>query len=312
MPVTACPGYGWNVVAAAAANSQLAGVLAGFVFTGIVFLFQGSGLRNVQAITLLSSAFVVLAFDSYLYGVVVGGESDTTCVRVWSESMPAGGMLSVGGAAVVTGLCRLAATYADQDDERSNAQFERAALHLHRLSRLLVYGVTVAVALLLVSATSGFLAEAFKGHPPTWLSVSIYAVPVAVGTAVGVLEAHQKRRRQRRAGVELPFSMSLSIVSFAMVAYAILGSTLAGVLTVLPDSQWGLPLSPWLLALGLLFGLVLPGALLVMLTLAGPRRPVTADKSSVPGQRNPSGAAGDSRSESANGPVGAGNGSSAE
>jgi len=268
MSETACLQYGWNVVAAAAANSQFAGVLAGFVFTGIVFLFGRSGLRNVQAITLLLSAFVVLAFDSYLYGVVVGGVDDPVCVRVWSESMPAGGMLGVGGAAVVTGLCRLAATYVDQEVDESTDFFERAAIHLHRLSRLLVYGVTITVSLLLVSATGQYLAVSFSNRPPLWLNVSIFAIPAAVGTAVAALEAYRKHRRRSQAAPA--FSMSLSIASFAMVLYAILGSTFAGILTVLSNAQWSLPLKPVLLVMGLLFGLILPGALLVMLTLATP------------------------------------------
>jgi hypothetical protein len=168
MTEATCLQYGWDVVAAAAANSQLAGVLAGFVFTGIVFLFGRSGLRNIQAITLLSSAFVVLAFDSYLYSLVAGGAEDKICIRVWSESMPAGGLLGIGGAAVVTGLCRLAYDYADQDLARSTKPFRQAVLHLHRLARTLVYGVTFAVSLLLVSAISEYLNVAFSNKPPAF------------------------------------------------------------------------------------------------------------------------------------------------
>jgi hypothetical protein len=290
VPDAPCLQYGWNVVTAATANSQLAGVLAGFVFAGIIFLFGRSGLRNIQALTLLSSAFVVLAFDSYLYGLVVGGADDTKCSRVWSESMPAGGMLALGGAAVVTALCRLAAEYADQDQEKLGISFKRAADHLHGMSRLLVYGVTVAVSLLLVSASNEYLAVSFENKVPTWLSISIFLVPAAVGTAVGVLEVHQ-RRQKGQAGEAPSFSLSLSIVSYALVIYTVLGSTVAGVLTVLPDDQWSLPLRPWVLIVGLLFGLVLPGVLLVVLTLAAPRRLAeeSAGKVNVPPPRSPRG-----------------------
>lgn len=227
-------------------------------------LFGRSGLQNVQAITLLTSAFVVLAFDSYLYGVVAGGVNDPLCVRVWSESMPAGGMLGVGGAAVVTGLCRLAATYVDQDSDETIHLFKRAAIHLHRLSRLLVYGVTITVSLLLVSAIGQYLAVSFSNKPPGWLNVSIFAVPIGVVVAAGALEVYRKRRMKRSRFMS-PFSMSLSVTSFAMVLYAILGSAFSGVLTVLSDTQWSLPLKPALVVSGLLFGLILPGVLLTVL-----------------------------------------------
>jgi hypothetical protein len=276
-----CLQYGWNVVAAAGANSQLAGVLAGFVFTGIVFLFGRSGLRNIQAITLLSSAFVVLAFDSYLYSLVAGGTDDTICIRVWSESMPAGGLLGVGGAAVVTALCRLAYDYVDTEEARTTVLFERAVVHLHRLSRLLVYGVTVAVSLLLVSAIGEYLAVAFSDRPPPWLNGSIYAVPLVVIIAAIALEARRKRLNRRQPPVQ-QFSRSLSFSSFAMVAAAILGSIWAGTLTILPDSEWAQPKDPLLVSLGLFFGLALPGMLLVALTLAASRRPALGNEESPP------------------------------
>jgi hypothetical protein len=57
-----------------------------------------------------------------------------------------------------------------------------------------------------------------------------------------------------------------------MAVYTLLGSTWAGVLTMLAPSQWALPMGNFLLVAGLLAGLILPGAVLVMLVLAVPHR----------------------------------------
>src|SRR5262245_6476686 len=91
-----CPTHGWSVIASASMDSQLAGVLAGFVFTGIVLLFGRHGPKNIQALGLFCAAFVALGFDSYLFGELSGGISDPFCVRIWTEEMTAAGMLAVG------------------------------------------------------------------------------------------------------------------------------------------------------------------------------------------------------------------------
>lgn len=291
-----CVGHGWSVVSAAAANSQLAGVLAGFVFSGIIILFGRKGSKSTKAIGLFCSAFVILSFDSYVYGMVVGGQGDAICARVWSEAMPAGGMLGVGGVAVVTGICWLLATHLEGDaatdtDDPSN----HATIHLHRLSRVMVHGVTTAVSLLLVSAAVNYLAVVFDHRPPTWLTWVVFAVPLAVsGTALGLDGWRSWRARKEPSHGDVPvLSTSLTAAAIGVLLYAIVGPAVAGgLLTDLPDRVWT-PASPLLVALGLTTGLVLPGFLLVLLAFAAPPlhvtgRPATqTDPSSeVPARKN--------------------------
>ena len=69
-------GAGWSIITSSAANSQLAGVLAAVIFSGIVILFARRGPRSTQALGLFAVTFVVLAFDSYLFGTVTGLSTD--------------------------------------------------------------------------------------------------------------------------------------------------------------------------------------------------------------------------------------------
>jgi hypothetical protein len=84
-----CPVHGWSVVASAAMDSQLAGVLAGFVFTSFVLLLGRRGSKDKQSLGLFLAAFVALGFDSHLFGVVSGDATDPFCIRVRTEAMPA-------------------------------------------------------------------------------------------------------------------------------------------------------------------------------------------------------------------------------
>ncbi|MTK05408.1 hypothetical protein FF096_26035 [Micromonospora sp. CP22] len=54
-PADACASHGWSIITSASTNSQFAGVLAGFVFTGIVVLFSLRGSRYTQALAVLSA-----------------------------------------------------------------------------------------------------------------------------------------------------------------------------------------------------------------------------------------------------------------
>lgn len=78
--INKCAVDGWDVIASSSLDSQLAGVLAGFIFTGIILLLGlGGAKKNVQALGIFCPSFIVLAFDSHLWGVI-NGESTTIAV----------------------------------------------------------------------------------------------------------------------------------------------------------------------------------------------------------------------------------------
>jgi hypothetical protein len=269
-----CPGNGWSIISSAPTNSQLAGVLAGFVFTGVIILFSRPGPKNTQAVGLFSATFVVLAFDSYLFSLVSGGNTDRVCTRVWSEAMAASGMLGAGGVGLIGSIAWLLAHYdsdtaGDVDRSQTGAT---ATIALDRLSRVMLFGVAVAVALLLAATSSDYLDIIFDRHTPRWLTWITLCSPVAVGLVAWILLTQRARRRRRtkpRASSDIESTHTLSHVAFGMLAYAVIGPVYAGVLTNLPEGVWTTPA----IAIGgvtLLVGLVVPAIILVMVVLSAP------------------------------------------
>jgi hypothetical protein len=115
-----CSHAGWSAVTSALPNATLAGVLAGFMLNGIIVLLSRkiTEVAKVRALGLLLAAFVALALDSYLFGVVTG---DSSCHRAWTEAMLAAGLLGMGAVAVIAGFGLLVAEYIDNDNAASVA-----------------------------------------------------------------------------------------------------------------------------------------------------------------------------------------------
>jgi hypothetical protein len=136
-----CLSNGWSVVTSAPSNSQLAGVLAGFVFTGVIILYASPGPRAARTIALLCAAFVVLGFDSYLFSSISGNDADPLCGRVWSEAMAASGMLAVGGVALVGAIGWLLAVRDGEAAIQAPAAVvrPRGPVNLQRMSWLMVW-----------------------------------------------------------------------------------------------------------------------------------------------------------------------------
>src|SRR2546430_17357926 len=108
-----CPSHGWSIITSASTNSQLAGLLAGFVFSGIVILFALKGPKHTKALGLFCATFTVLGFDSYIFNLVSGDTSDPYCTRVWSEGMAASGLLGGGAGGPFSGTCWLLSVHGD-------------------------------------------------------------------------------------------------------------------------------------------------------------------------------------------------------
>jgi hypothetical protein len=91
----ACDSADWSPIDSAASHSQLAGVVAGLVFAGIVVILerQAPGRRPAEALTLFVAGFFTFALDGFFFGVVAG---ERTCPRAWTETMVAAGLLGFG------------------------------------------------------------------------------------------------------------------------------------------------------------------------------------------------------------------------
>jgi hypothetical protein len=197
--------HGWSIATSASTNSQFAGMLAGFVFTGIVILFAMRGSRYTQILSLLCPTFVVLGFDSYMFSHVTGSD-DSLCTRVWTDGMFASGMLAIGAGGVVASVCWLLATHAEdagdgnKPEAPAGSQPDAAAsdepgIDLGRVAIGMVYGVTIGIALLLAMTADRYLrivsGDKARG---VWLGL-VWAVPVVVFVTVLAVAVARGRTR---------------------------------------------------------------------------------------------------------------------
>jgi hypothetical protein len=257
--VAGCPSYGWSIVTSASANSAFAGILAGFVFTAVTILITREGVRNTQALGLLSCAFVVLGFDSYLFSSLSGSATDTDCARVWDQGVPASGMLAVGGLAVVTGVSWLLADRAvDSDDQRAkDAGITWPLIRLDRVSRAMAHSTGFLVALLLGATILDYGKYGFGGDATGPLSLT------AVVCTVVVLAASLLLTLFRNSHSDSPIAGHIAeaafwLSSYGLLSYAVATTIFAGYIS---DISQRFPVD----LATVLLGLVAPSVLLIAL-----------------------------------------------
>lgn len=264
-----CPGNGWSVITSASTNSQLAGVLAGFVFTGVIILIGRPGNKNTHTLGLFSATFVILAFDSYMFSLIAGGDTDPLCVRVWSEAMPASGMLAIGGVALLGGIAWLLDD-SQIDTNTGDGAFDQQLreVNLSRLSRAMFYGVMFAVTLLLTATTVSYLDVALGRRIPDWLAWGA-ALLFTLSVGYTSLTLTRRRRHYEHKEAEQLATSALSYAANGILLYAIIGPVFAGILLNIPQTWWSpQPISIFVIAL--IVGLAIPYFLLILLSLAIP------------------------------------------
>jgi len=252
-----CETNGWSVVTSAPSNSAFAGILAGFLFTGLVFLFQVPASNAQQqaagrptwaeahapVIALFSATFLDLGFASYLFGRVAGfsaegvrpGDTDavrTLCNAVWMEAMSASGMLAVGAAALVVALGYLLVT------------FESTVTYLKRLAWFTGIGVLLGAPLLQVFTSFNFYEQIWEwekaGHGEdvrSAIALTVASAVVAVITGVWFyLSSH-------RRGGKNDHRKFLEYGAYGVALYAVLGPTFAAVVVEMPPEWLAAPTS---------------------------------------------------------------------
>jgi hypothetical protein len=289
----ACVIHGWDAVTSASMDSQIAGVLAGFIFTGILLLLGQGGPKNIQALGLFCPAFIALALDSHLWGVVNGQESDPYCARIWSTAMPAAGMLAVGAMTIVTGLSWLIASHleATPDSEAQPTNMSMSRVSLDRLMTLMAYGLGVTVTLLLASTTYDYLSVAFPKRQPAALAMIVTLSPVVVFAAcVAIPRIDKWRAASQHTPKVITAARSLHISAYGVGAYAVACPVFGGIIGYFGNGWWQ-PTSLLIVVLTICVGLFAPALLLVALVLAvTPLSSIVTeshapDENSSPGQR---------------------------
>ncbi|GAA2638277.1 hypothetical protein SMC26_22850 [Actinomadura fulvescens] len=220
-----CPDTDWSALAVAPAYSQLAGVLAGFVFTGIVLLLtqRSLGILRVRTLSLFFAAFFVLALDSYQWGLMAGDNVDVrACNRIWTEAEIASGLLGLGAVAIINGVGWLLAAHLQQEgsqQEESQTEHQQVVRQLEVLCRFALYSMAAIVALLLGVTGNDYLKIVFMGRSYQWTHWLALAYPVII---LGVLVF---LRRNRGADVSTALKLgALGSITYAAIATAFLGS----------------------------------------------------------------------------------------
>src|SRR5690242_16290103 len=97
-----CTSDSWSPLTSASANSQLAGVLGGFLITAIALLFDRNSREGVHTLALFSSAVLILMLDSFLFSLITGsqvpadGDRSGICAIAWTQGAVSTGMLAAG------------------------------------------------------------------------------------------------------------------------------------------------------------------------------------------------------------------------
>lgn len=226
--MTAACEYDWNPLTAAPLNSQLAGVLAGLVFAGMIVLISvqpepsvlPSGIepgRRTEALVLLVGSFLALLMASFLYGVASG---DTVCARGRTMILSAGGLLGLGVLSMFGGLCWLIDQY-DHESRRAT-----------RVTLFATYFVGFIVIFYLSATVRSYVDDVgaeLPGKPPAWLPtvINYYYLPVLEGITVLLLLRSLVRQYIRRPRTET------SEITVVVTAYVyVVGVMIAGVVAV--------------------------------------------------------------------------------
>jgi len=274
-----CPALGWSATLSAPLTSQLAAVLAGFVFTSIVFLIGSEGRRYAHALGLFCGAFVVLGFDSHLYSVLAG--SVGSCSRIWAQAVVAGGLLGVGAMAIITGVIWLLSKHSEEaarsdgiqdkaeGDSQQGGKRGGNKAGLNGVVLTMAYGVSFTITVLLGSTVYDYLdALGFPKYMPAswgyWIIVPPFVTVAIAASIVGL----------RKSGLGLLSSIdfsniALQLATYGTLLYALTAAVFIGIVTDLPNRLWlGSPKG--IVETVVIFGLTYPVLLFVALIHAKP------------------------------------------
>src|SRR5918999_190540 len=260
-----CPESDWSILAVAPPYSQLAGVLAGFVFTGIVLLLTQRSLNSlrVRTLTLFVAAFLVLSLDSYQWGLMAGDSVDTkACNRLLVEGEIASGLLAVGAMAIISGINWLLASHLkshpsateQNESEPDLGERQRVIWQLEVLCRVTLYSLATIVAIQLAVTASDYLRIVLNdGSQLAWMRWAVLSYPLFIVASIGFLEVRHRRSGKRGADRILAMWLgALGAVIYAAAATILLGA----IIGVSADFWVKTPL--WMVSIALAFGVIWP------------------------------------------------------
>jgi hypothetical protein len=226
-----CHNLDWNPIAAAASQSAIAAVLAGFVFAGIIVVLSVRA-HSVQresalALKLLLTAFFGLAVTAYFLADLAG---EQTCARAETTEALAGGSLGTFSVITIAALTWLVVAY---------KRHEQVLGFLHAL----VYVASSFVTLLLCTSATSYINADLPHASQTLADVLIYTAGglFLTGGALWLWWYSRTRRGQKPHNPQHIATTSDTVVNYCVgtaLAYLAVSSVATGVSASLPPRMW--------------------------------------------------------------------------
>jgi hypothetical protein len=271
----ACSGN-WSPISSSGPESTLSGVLAGFVFAGIVVVLsvrrpdrdmRGSkdGNPRIYALQFLLAAFIIFTLDSYFSSVTSG---ELACNRAYAETVLSGGILGTAAVMLVASISWLIVAYSDPSDE------------IRIVLKAILVGIwTVIIGMLTLSAVDeGESLLPSNGH--SLVNVAPWVIGIVASLCVILVAKHARRIKDGQLRVHV-FRAVL-----ASIAAAFLSGFFTAAASGFTAKWWYRPPSAAVYVIVALSLLIPLGALLVSVTAAWTAVSPTRDPSSTKARRS--------------------------
>lgn len=250
-PDSFCTSDQWSMLSSASANSQLAGVLGGFLITAIALLFDRNSREGVHTLALFSSAVLILMLDSFVFSLMTGtqvpddGDRRGICAIAWTQGAVATGMLAAGATALFGGLGWMLASHAVNKAPTDDARDIRAFSFLADLGGWLTFAAAMATTVILSETSIDYLHFMFGRRPELWLTGLIVTSAGAVIVVDFILvyvrtTALRKSLSDTAAPTRLALR-SIKVATVCTVLLAIVASWLALTLARFPKDWLTVP-----------------------------------------------------------------------
>jgi hypothetical protein len=223
------------MLSSASANSQLAGVLGGFLITAIALLFDRSSREGVHTLALFASAVLILMLDSFLFSLITGtqvpedGDRRGICA------------IAAGATALFGGLGWMLASHAVNKMSDQDPQDVRAYGFLADLGGWLTFAAAMATTLILAETSIDYLHFMFGRRPDLWVT-GLITVSCAVFIVIDFVLVYVRTRALRRSltNTAEPTRLalrSIRVATVCIVALAVVASWIAVSLNRFPK-EW--------------------------------------------------------------------------
>ncbi|MFD5129528.1 hypothetical protein [Streptomyces olindensis] len=269
-------GIDWSAIASAESMSSFCGIMAGFVFAGLVTVIgqksaSGGDGHASRGLKLLLPCFVGLAMASYLYALTSG---ELVCTRAVTEQLFSGAILAAHALVVIVGLAWLLPAY----DRNKNGEV--------RFFRGLIQFAAQFSMLMLMVSSDAYYNSMLHHRVAGWATVLVY------GSGATLMAASLLLWRKRLPSTPTPpaplpsgvtaagwpaywrdeiiLNRRVGIASRAAVTVGGLLAVAGGCVVGIGYDRWT-SMSPWLVYTLGEISLVLPGLVIVTAVWSAPR-----------------------------------------